>query len=654
MKSKSVGWDFVGRIRNISLAPSPANSLLPVFEGITNSIQAIEERFGAENLSLGRIAVEVLRDDQGDVTGFIVDDNGVGLNQENMGSFETSDSRYKSARGGKGIGRFVWLKVFEKVHVDSRYGDAPTDGLSFDFALTEKDQIANISERAARPKRGTTVRLNPFRSEYKSVCPKRAETIQAKIISHFLSYFISGNTPEITVVDGEESRLSTEFADYVQGRKDSEIVVQVGNDSLTFQYSCLLLPKSLSDDEKGTNAIFYGANGRAVVRRAIDNAIGMQAIEGSNAFFGYVTGTYLDRHVNQERTAISWGDEDVAAEVHSQALTLTKEFLSPQIVKIRTKQTEVVSKLLGENLRFITIVSDPAEFAASLELGTQSAEDIYLELSREARREENRTRLEYSQAKKKKADIDEDVKKYTAKLSKESLASLAEYVYKRKLILNAFEDKLAFSDVESKRHELEEVVHDLIVPLRSTFDDMRYEDHNLWIVDDQLAFYSYFNSDKTLRAITGGADASTKEPDLTLFDLGLGMERSGSLEPISIIEFKRPGRSNYTLSDNPIVQIREYCSRLRSAGRLVNAKGKELRAIEENTPFQGHIIADITPSLIEMMKQFGPYAKKAGHSCYYKWDDEYKMFIQIQSYSDVLKGARARNEAFFQHLGVNL
>lgn len=176
----------------------------------------------------------------------------------------------------------------------------------------------------------------------------------------------------------------------------------------------------------------------------------------------------------------------------------------------------------------------------------------------------------------------------------------------------------------------------------------------MWIVDDQLAFYSYFNSDKTLRKITGGADTSTKEPDVTFFDLGIGLDRRGTADPVNIIEFKRPMRDDYTLSDNPIVQIRDYCSRLRDAKQIVSHDGRELRAIDNNTPFTGHIIADITPSLERMMKQFGPYTQKAGHRCYYKWDDDFHMFIQIQSYQDVLRGAKARNEAFFQKLGLSV
>jgi predicted transcriptional regulator len=79
---------------------------------------------------------------------------------------------------------------------------------------------------------------------------------------------------------------------------------------------------------------------------------------------------------------------------------------------------------------------------------------------------------------------------------------------------------------------------------------------------------------------------------LAIFDLGLGFDRTSSLEPIAIIEFKKPRRDDYTLTKNPFVQIREYVTRLRAAGVARAVDGREVRRIEKDTPFMGYIIAD--------------------------------------------------------------
>lgn len=80
-------FDPIGRIRNISLAPSPKNALQPLFEALMNSIQAIDERFGSENVSSGSVEIRTTANGEGAYTGFIVKDDGIGLNQENMDSF---------------------------------------------------------------------------------------------------------------------------------------------------------------------------------------------------------------------------------------------------------------------------------------------------------------------------------------------------------------------------------------------------------------------------------------------------------------------------------------------------------------------------------------------------------------------------------------
>lgn len=80
------GWlsDPIGRINNLSLPPSPKNTLQPMFEAVMNSIHAIEERFGSVHLSSGTIDIEMIENDEGSYTGFIITDNGIGLDTNNM------------------------------------------------------------------------------------------------------------------------------------------------------------------------------------------------------------------------------------------------------------------------------------------------------------------------------------------------------------------------------------------------------------------------------------------------------------------------------------------------------------------------------------------------------------------------------------------
>lgn len=127
MATARMGVNIKGRVRKLDLAKEKA--LHPVFEAIFNSIQAIDDRRADD----GRIEVHIIRDsavqplplDTGisviPVTGFKIIDNGVGFTSLNFNSFLTADSEYKIERGGKGVGRFLWLKVFREVQIESIY-----------------------------------------------------------------------------------------------------------------------------------------------------------------------------------------------------------------------------------------------------------------------------------------------------------------------------------------------------------------------------------------------------------------------------------------------------------------------------------------------------------------------------------------------------
>src|SRR5262245_19512095 len=86
--------------------------LLPLFEAVMNSFQAIKEARLAPNVP-GHVTIEVMRNgrqldlDVSPISGFRVIDNGIGLDESNYDSFNTAFSPHKLSRGGKGLGRFT-------------------------------------------------------------------------------------------------------------------------------------------------------------------------------------------------------------------------------------------------------------------------------------------------------------------------------------------------------------------------------------------------------------------------------------------------------------------------------------------------------------------------------------------------------------------
>ncbi len=390
----------------------------------------------------------------------------------------------------------------------------------------------------------------------------------------------------------------------------------------------------------------------AVERYEMDAVLGMRAIDGKHAFLGYVESEILNKTANDTRTAFSLSDGDLELIVDA-AKAKAKEFLAPEITEIRERQQKMVATLRTEHPRFLAIARDPEEFADKLHLSMQKEEDVFVELSRQSLRRYKRRKNGFlTSVKKKLPDISAKAQEYVAGLQSELVSSLAEYVMKRKMILEVFEESLKYVDIEAQKSDYEDAVHDIICPLKSTSDDLDYEDHNLWIIDDRLAFFSYFNSDKQMKAQIANPDSPLDRPDLSVFDLGLGFQNSDVSQPITIVEFKRPKRDDYTLEKNPITQVRKYVKDMRKSGEAIKYDGTPLRQIADTTPFVCHIIADVTPSLRSAMHDLGPFHQKVGSGTWYRWDDAYNIFIEISSFKDVLDSAKLRNKGFFEKIGL--
>src|ERR1700722_5009213 len=99
-------------------------------------------------------------------------------------------------------------------------------------------------------------------------------------------------------------------------------------------------------------------------------------------------------------------------------------------------------------------------------------------------------------------------------------SSLAQYVAHRRVILDFLERSLP-SDPETGKYPLEEIIHRIIYPMRTTSDDVPYEQQNLWIIDERLAYHGFLASDMRLDAVGILDNSSESRPDLLIFERAL-------------------------------------------------------------------------------------------------------------------------------------
>ena len=103
-------------------------------------------------------------------------------------------------------------------------------------------------------------------------------------------------------------------------------------------------------------------------------------------------------------------------------------------------------------------------------------------------------------------------------------------------------------------------------------------------------------------------------------------------------------RNDYTLEENPIQQVYNYVRTIR-AGEATSAKGRPLPKLDV-TPFYAYIICDITPKLIDFMKDHGFIGAPDGQM-FYRYNDGHRVYIEVMSFEKLLSDSKKRNQAFF-------
>ena len=215
----ALGTNLQGRLRNTDLPKS--HGLMPLYEAVVNSMQAIEEAgIGA---SKGEIKVEIVRDAQpalafdekpgrrgpdpsAKIIGFKVTDNGIGFDEANFKAFETLDTDHKAIKGCRGVGRLLWLKAFSKVYVDSIHQGVDGGLHVRKFTFDDINAVSSVSDGPveAGTERCTTVHLHGFKEVYRDASSKTLDTIAKALFEHCLWYFIRpGGAPNISLVDGD-------------------------------------------------------------------------------------------------------------------------------------------------------------------------------------------------------------------------------------------------------------------------------------------------------------------------------------------------------------------------------------------------------------------------------------------------------------------
>ncbi|MXO71390.1 ATP-binding protein [Alteraurantiacibacter buctensis] len=641
-------FDIVGRIQNMRLPDGKTAILYSIYEAVSNSLHSIEDRFGSEAAKKGWIHVSIATDNDGDVDKISITDNGIGFNEENLESFETSDSRHKYVRGGKGVGRFIWIKTFNKIRVDSvtKNGRAK-ERVRFRFMPEKPNSIAYKRVTSASGEDyETTVELSGLRTEQKGQI--RVSSYLKDLCLHFFPQFITGRLPKITIEHGDEEESLNDFIAARVGNVTSQKVsIEIGGVSYGFDFHHLFVSGTMPPGVK--NSYMLTGHGRLVgdpISLAAKFDLG--SLDGDKAYSLVVTGSYLDERVDQERLSFRMPTE-ARKLLETAVLKSAESFLEDHLAVVREKQKNTVREILFEHPQLATQVADLDEYVRQISPDMDRekiAQNLFVLLVRD----EEEVRREFQ----KLCDLDnlteearERAEQILAEAENQEKHRLAELVVKRHQVLEIANMLLKFEDAEVGTYAKEQAIHDLILPMGKMFKSGDMADHNLWIIDDALAHYGFFASDKPIGAFTDAKDGK-KEPDGIFFN-PLGFCEEGRQGTITILEFKRPGDERAT--SDPVDQVLNYIEKLRDS-KARGFDGEVIADIGKQTRFECIIVCELTSAVRKKLERSLAQSPTPDGEGYYGWSKEHNAAIRVVSFRKMLRDAEIRNLPLFRRLGL--
>lgn len=660
--STKIELDLRGRLRNFNLPATRA--LFPVFEAVINALHAIE----AAAQGSGTVTVEVLRGTAQKMlplgheatgpalSGFQVVDDGIGFNDENYESFCTSDSMFKQRLGGRGVGRFTWLKAFDEVHVDSVYRDSA--GILrrrvFDFSELGIGSLVDEEYKGSR-RTGTILTLGGMKSQYLAHVPKKLSTIGQRLVDHCFESIRAtlAETPvRVEVVDGDERfGVSEQVSEMLASALHD--TVEVGGDSFRLTHLRVTSPDIQS------HRLAFLADRREVrsdvLSHVIPQLVGRLEMGGESFWWlSLVESPALDRAVNSERDAFQLPEDSGSLfpgqlsmqSIRRELKPIILRRLEPYIKPIKERTAEQVSKFIQDRapeyrhlvaLRPDIIDTLPPDLPdekldAELHRLNYKIEADLRERGRELLRSEETDRSKYNEF-----------------LSEENAigkANLAKYIVHRRVIIDLFEKALARRP--DGGYAVEEAIHGIIFPLRSTSDEVPYEQLNLWMIDERLAYHQYLASDKELRGIEVIESDGRARPDLIIFNRPFAFsDQTSPFGSIVIVEFKRPARDDYTDEENPISQVYEYVRKVR-AGTARDRLGRPMN-VGKNIPFYCYVICDVTPHLRDVVQNYD-LKETPDEMGYFGFNMSLRAYVEVISLDKLLVDAKKRNRILFEKL----
>lgn len=645
MKYLQTTSDIKGRLIKFKLPFS--DSIMSIHEGVVNSIQANATKI---ELVISRKEEECLDGSTKEkIESITIIDNGDGFTKDNFESFQKIDSTYKLEKGGKGIGRLSWLKVFEKVEIESTFRE---DGHYYykkmHFSLYPNHEIGiEVEQESEKRELLTKIKLMKIKDEYYRNFPKQVDTIGKKILHHCLIYFMTKDNFDIIIKDSiSQISLRKIYDETIKGKKRTK---DLKIRELDFTLNFLTLDESHVKD-KG-HKLKFTANEREVQEVNLKEHNPMFDESFNNEYIlAYIEGKYLDENVTDDRTGFLFATGNLflqLKEIGEKVTDELKNIYTEEFSEIKNKNLIRMEEFLKENPTYRYIFSADRGIIEKMnhKISDEKIEDIFYNQSRVIKKDINNKIKLFS--------FEGDYKKEFEELSQQiqliNEHELSQYVLHRKIILSLLE-KIISKKNSDETYYLEEDLHKLIFPMKTTGDKIDYLNHNLWLIDDRLSYYNFLSSDLPFNKITDNDDLT--RPDLAIYRVAFSdRDNYQKQDNITIVEFKKPDRTADIDYYSIKKQVMSYRDKFLQGKIKTENNGRLVQTERNRTKFHIYVICELTEKLKNDLKSesFAESLDGMGMFRYYSSDS---TLLEVISFDKLYTDAVDRNKVYFKKLGI--
>ena len=560
-----------------------------------------------------------------------IEDDGDGFGDANYESFCKYRTDHKQDEFGcKGVGRFVFLKVFSKASFTSYLSEGQekkTFTFSFDF---DNDKVSVESYKVSHNK--TILSLVGLRNKYfdtTKLIDRRIdmdlEVIKKKVLLHLIPTLFFYKTQRTNVViefidTKTNDTVSITSADVPAFEKKSFSIPFGKDNKYTFT-----LYYMVSQGDGGLQA-FYCANRRAVCEFS-EKEFNLSLPNDYSGYF-LLDSKYLDERIDNARndfdiypvltdlfSVLSWRDINT----HLKALISTiinlniptsKEINRAKLKDIQLERPYLVNYIEDEDLEIVGFV-DKKQIIDKAKKRFDAAKDGLIT---------HAGKQEYTDA-----ELQDAIQ-----IAQNELVS---YIQDRVLIVERLKTML------KDKEKSEKVIHNLFMEIYTDDNYFSVGKNNLWLLDDRFTNYSYAASDKRIKQVLesmnlkAGTKSDEDKPDLALFFSHDPKNKKGLKSVLIELKSFDDGAKSDREKFGGVQQLLDYIKAFRSKEDI-----KEIWAF---------LVTDIDEKLGERLNTDGYIPLFAtDRPIYHRYYDKIDTSIYVVGAETLILDAEARNKVF--------